>query len=55
MLKLSLPNYSKSFELHIDISDFTIGGVIMQEGHPIAYRSCKLNDTERRYMVQEKG
>jgi hypothetical protein len=26
----------------------------MQDGHPIAYESRKLNDTERRYMVQEK-
>ncbi|KAK3004768.1 hypothetical protein RJ639_019464 [Escallonia herrerae] len=26
----------------------------MQEGHPIAFESRKLNDTERRYKVQEK-
>lgn len=26
----------------------------MQDGHPIAYESRKLNDTERRYAVQEK-
>ena len=26
----------------------------MQEGHPIAFKSRKLNDTERCYMVQEK-
>ncbi|KAK0598582.1 hypothetical protein LWI29_036056 [Acer saccharum] len=26
----------------------------MQEGHPIAFESRKLNDTERRYIVQEK-
>lgn len=31
-----------------------IGGVLMQEGHPITYESCKLNDTERKYTVQEK-
>lgn len=31
-----------------------IGGVLMQEGHPIAYESRKLNDTERKYTVQEK-
>ncbi|KAJ4979743.1 hypothetical protein NE237_010523 [Protea cynaroides] len=29
-------------------------GVLMQDGHPIAYESCKLNETERRYTVQEK-
>ena len=26
----------------------------MQEGHPIVFKSRKLNDTERRYTVQEK-
>ncbi|KAL5835882.1 hypothetical protein ACOSQ3_015434 [Xanthoceras sorbifolium] len=26
----------------------------MQDGHPIAFESRKLNDTERRYTVQEK-
>ncbi|KAI5652974.1 hypothetical protein M9H77_30161 [Catharanthus roseus] len=51
---LSLPDYSKSFEVHTDASDFAIGGVLMQDGHPIAYESRKLNETERRYTVQEK-
>lgn len=40
--------------MHTDASDFAIGGVLMQEGHPIAFESRKLNDTERRYTVQEK-
>ncbi|XP_054805380.1 uncharacterized protein LOC129308324 [Prosopis cineraria] len=51
---MSLPDYSKPFEVHTDASDFAIGGVLMQERHPIAYESRKLNDTERRYTVQEK-
>jgi len=51
---LSLPDHSKPFEVHTDASDFAIGGVLMQDGHPIAYESRKLNDTERRYTVQEK-
>ena len=51
---VSLPDYSKSFEVHTDASDFAIGGVLMQEGHPIAYESRKLNERERRYTVQEK-
>ena len=49
---LSLPDLNKPFELHTDDSDFAIGGVLMQEGHPIAFESRKLNDTERRYTVQ---
>lgn len=51
---LRLPDSSKSFEVNTDASDFAIGGVLMQEGHPIAYESRKLNDTERKYTVQEK-
>ncbi|XP_057733997.1 uncharacterized protein LOC130949239 [Arachis stenosperma] len=51
---LALPDYSKVFEVHTDPSDYAIGGVLMQEGHPIAFESRKLNDTKRRYTIQEK-
>ncbi|KAL9259847.1 Retrovirus-related Pol polyprotein from transposon 17.6-like protein [Drosera capensis] len=50
----NLADHSKPFEVHTDVSDFAIGGVLMQEGHPIAFESRKLNDTERRYSVHEK-
>ncbi|KAJ8499636.1 hypothetical protein OPV22_010188 [Ensete ventricosum] len=48
-----LPDYGKSFEVHTDASDFAIG-VLMQEGHPVAYESRKLNETKRRYPVHKK-
>ncbi|KAK3027112.1 hypothetical protein RJ639_042406 [Escallonia herrerae] len=51
---LAHPDHSKVFEMQTDASDFAIGGVLMQEGHPIAFESHKLNDTERRYTVQDK-
>jgi hypothetical protein len=51
---LALPDHTKPYEVQTDASDFSIGGVLMQEGHPIAYESRKLNETERRYTVQEK-
>lgn len=51
---LFLPDCAKSFEIHIDAFDFAIGGVLMQEGHSVAFESRKLNDTEKRYTVQEK-
>ncbi|KAI3443871.1 hypothetical protein Pfo_000536 [Paulownia fortunei] len=51
---LALLNFDKPFKLHMDASDFAIGGVLMQKGHTIAFKSRKLNDTKRRYTVQEK-
>ncbi|KAE8730099.1 hypothetical protein F3Y22_tig00003041pilonHSYRG00844 [Hibiscus syriacus] len=51
---LALPDFTMPFEVHTDASDLAIGGVLMQEGHPIAFESHKLNDTERRYTVQDK-
>ncbi|GKV50067.1 hypothetical protein SLEP1_g56783 [Rubroshorea leprosula] len=51
---LALPDYGRPFELHTDASDLAIGGVLMQDGHPIAFESRKLNDTERRYPVHDK-
>lgn len=51
---LVLPDFEKVLEVHTDASDLSIRGVLMQEGHPIAFESRKLNDTERGYRVQEK-
>lgn len=45
---LQLPEHTKPFEVRTDASDYAIGGVLVQEGHPIAYESRKLNETERR-------
>lgn len=52
MMRLS--DVMRPFELHTEASDFSIGGVLVQEGHPIAYESRNLNETKRRYTVQEK-
>ena len=51
---LTLPEFSKTFEIHTDASEFSIGGVLMQDRHPIPFESRKLNKVERRYTVQEK-
>ncbi|GKE19135.1 putative nucleotidyltransferase, ribonuclease H [Tanacetum coccineum] len=51
---LRLSDVTMPFEYHTDASDFAIGGVLMQDGHPIAFERRKLNETERKYTVQEK-
>ena len=51
---LKLPNFELPFEVHTDASDKAIGGVLVQEGHPLAFESRKLNDVEQRYSTHEK-
>lgn len=53
-LVLALTNFSKMFEVHTDASNYAIGGVLMQDIHPIAFESHKLNQTKWWYAVQEK-
>lgn len=38
-LVLRLVDMTKLFEVEIDASDYTLGGVLLQESHPIAYES----------------
>lgn len=51
---LALLNFTKTFKVQIDASDFSIEGVLMQYRHPIAFEIRKLNESERHYLVQEK-
>jgi len=51
---LGIADVTKPFEVETDASDFALGGVLLQDGHPIAYESRKLNDAERRYAASEK-
>ena len=51
---LKFPKFDKPFEVHTDASDFAIGGVLMQDGRPIAYESKKLDGCQRRWSTHEK-
>lgn len=51
---LAFLDFNKPFEVCADASDFAIGGVLMQEGHPIAFESRKLSETEKRWPTHEK-
>ena len=42
---LTLPNLQQPFEIETDVSDYVIGVVLTQYGHPVAYHSETFSDT----------
>jgi hypothetical protein len=53
-LVLKLFDFDKDFEIHFNAFDFAIGGVLVQDGRPMAFESKKLNERKQRWPTHEK-
>jgi hypothetical protein len=51
---LSLPHLQHLFEIEIDASDYAVGIVLTQHGHPVAYHTEILSDFVRKYPTYDK-
>ncbi len=51
---LKAPDFSKAFEVVTDSSQWSLGGVLLQEGQPLAYTSRKMIPAELNYTVSEQ-
>jgi hypothetical protein len=51
---LSLPYLQHPFEIKTNASDYVVGVVLTQHGHPMEYHSEALSDTVHKYPTYEK-
>jgi hypothetical protein len=51
---LSLPDLQQPFKIETDASDYVVGAVLTQHGHPVAYHSETLFDTVQKYPTYDK-
>ena len=52
---LPYPNFSEEFIIHIDDRKMQIGGVMIQNGDPIAFYSCNISPSQTNYTTTEKN
>lgn len=51
---LAIPDFSKPFKLITDASQIGLGGILIQDGRPIAYESKKFNTAEMNYSTPDR-
>ena len=51
---LPLPYFEKIFEVECNASSIGVGGVLVQEGRPLAFFSEKLCESKREYSTYDK-
>ena len=51
---LVFPDHSLPFNVETDASEYQLGSIIKQKGHPVTYYSCKLNSTQCNYTTIKK-
>ena len=51
---LVLPDFERDFVVVVDACDHSIGGLLMQEGRPVAYYSRKLHGPEANYSASDR-
>jgi hypothetical protein len=51
---LQLLNFNKTIELECDANGFGLGGVLLQDGKPVAYLSKKLSGPSLNYSIYDK-
>ena len=51
---LAYPDFSQEFHIYADASDYQLGGVIMQNDHPLAFYTRKLNKAQAKYPTGEQ-